>query len=198
MNDAHNGTAVMFRQFLYINPLVRIFEFVIGVCTFQLYEKFAAKKWHGRIGGSFTLLEILAVVLILSEIILLPLLFKHCIIHPYQNPIFYWIKYCGGAFFYAFLILLLAMEKGRISKFLSRPSLVLLGNLSYSIYLTHWIILSLYTSCKSNFSMYPIWLNFGLYLLVVIGVSYLNYSLVESIFRKKIVLFGERILCRIK
>jgi peptidoglycan/LPS O-acetylase OafA/YrhL len=187
--------SLIFQRYLYINPLARIFEFVTGMLVFLAYQKIATKKPNYKLS---TMFEILAITLVILEVVLVPILSKHYFIHPYKHPSIYWLRHCGGAPFYSILILVLAIGKGAVSKILSTPIFVKLGDISYSIYLLHWIILSQFISYKTWFSPDFVWLGYPYYCAVVLAMAYLNYTFIETFFRRKIVLLGEMVLCRIK
>jgi peptidoglycan/LPS O-acetylase OafA/YrhL len=191
----HTSTSTIFQRYLYINPLARIFEFVIGMLTFSIYQRIRTKD----IGYSMsTLFEILAISLLVLEVILAPLLIKHCFIHPYKHSYVYWLRYCGGAPFYSFLILILAIGKGAVSNILSRPFFVKLGDMSYSIYLLHSIILSQFLLYKDELFFHSSFLNYSCYCMCVLALAYLSYTFIEIIFQRKIVSLGEKALCKIE
>jgi peptidoglycan/LPS O-acetylase OafA/YrhL len=195
--NTHTSTSAIFNRYLYINPLARIIEFITGMWVFGIYKKMTPSRISKNTDLQFTVLEILAVSAVLMEIVLVPLVVKFCLIHPYKNPFVYWFRYCGGAPLYAQLILALSIGRGAISRILCHPLLVKLGDLSYSVYLLHWIILSVYDSHSSVFVNCPQWLAFIFYSLIVLGLAYLNYTFVETVFRRRILWLGKRALCRL-
>ncbi len=191
----HIPTSIVFQRYLYINPLSRIFEFVSGMFVFGIYQRIKIK----HIGyGLSTLIEILAISLVILETVLVPLLIQHCYLYPYAHSYIYWLRYCGGAPFYAFTILALALGKGTISRILSQPFLVKFGDISYSIYLLHSIVLSQFLVYKNWLLFSSPLLNYLGYWIVLLVLSYLSYMYIETIFRREIVLLGERALCKIK
>ncbi len=105
---------------------------------------------------------------------------KYCFGNPVKESLIYWLRFSGGAPFYAILILALAIGKGAISRLLSTPTFVKLGDISYSIYMFNWIILREYTMYKNSFLNVPAWVSWCFYLLVVLATAYCNYTFIET------------------
>ncbi|WP_461136503.1 acyltransferase family protein [Spirosoma lituiforme] len=89
-------------------------------------------------------------------------------------------------------ILIFSFEAGALSRFLKNKTFITLGQLSYSIYMTHAIIAITFELIVSNFrveSQVYITLFLFLYLSTIILVSHYTYNSIEfkykNIFRKK-------------
>lgn len=89
---------------------------------------------------------------------------------------------------FALLILSTASDQGPLARVLSSPLLLLLGTLSYSLYMTHWIVYRLYWMYGSyvfaDFASYynPIniyLLKVCLLLALTFGLSWLTYHKIE-------------------
>jgi len=78
-----------------------------------------------------------------------------------------WLAHSGSAPVFSLLILVLALEKGYISRFLSLPFLVLLGEISFSIYLSHYVLLKYYLVLQQH-----------IFAHVPLGIAYIGYWIV--------------------
>ena len=110
---------------LYINPFMRIFDFILGIyiCKTWLHLKDKVIKLN------FNLLEIGSVVILFAFVYLsvyFPL--------SYRYSIYYWIPI-------SILLVTFAFQKGIISKVISKRIFVLLGEASFCFYMIHvqWI-----------------------------------------------------------
>ncbi len=160
---------------LYINPLVRIFEFITGMMTAQLFTRVRPMvKESAPVAGTFA--EVVAFVLAIGFMFATVPLSEACA--PFVGV--------GGAFWlknsvvplaaFNFLILVTAFGRGVVSKFLSTPPMVLLGDISYAVYLVHYPLL-MYRRCflpqeNSLFSLVA-------FLSVLLIISHLLFVIVE-------------------
>ncbi len=191
---AHISLSEIYQRYLYINPLARVFEFVTGMAIFLLYVQLKGKEPSSKL---LTVFEILIISAIILEVVFISAFMKHYFIHPYTHPYFYWLRYCGGVLFYAALILILALGKGLVARMLSNSFFVKLGDISYSVYLVHWSILSIFLLHKNDIFQNLLWLNTSCYCIAVLTAAYFNYTFIETVCRWKIVSLGEKLLCRI-
>ena len=78
------------------------------------------------------------------------------------------------------LILAVGLERGYISKFLKLPVLVLLGEVSYSVYLLHYPILLWYLQNRMLFLTMPRIFRYGGFWAVLVGLSALAFFFLEK------------------
>ncbi len=121
-----------------VNPLCRLFEFSLGMATCLAYRRFNTRLQWSK--GTATLLEALS-LLSIAAFVMVPRLLPAMENHYWWNPVRIWIDFAGGAPLYAINIFIFARERGAISKFLTNKFAVLLGELSFSIYLFHLPVL---------------------------------------------------------
>ena len=121
---------------VYINPLARMIEFVLGMTIASAWR---AKGQYLKLGkATGTIVELTALILTVAGIHYSLLLSYSPTLKMYCGDAFsYWISSSGSAPLFGILIFVLSMEKGIISKMLSLPAVVALGEISYSIYLVH-------------------------------------------------------------
>jgi peptidoglycan/LPS O-acetylase OafA/YrhL len=160
---------------LYINPVVRIFEFITGMMTAHLFARIRpAILKAGK--GLATVIEIIAFALAIG------FMFASLPIANAAQPFVgdagvFWLKNSIvplAAF--NFLILVTAFGKGLISKFLSLPPMVLLGDISYAVYLVHYPLL-MYRRCylPQENTLYSL----IAFLVVLLIISHLLFVIVE-------------------
>ncbi|MDZ4834475.1 MAG: acyltransferase [Candidatus Melainabacteria bacterium] len=164
---------------LYINPLVRILEFITGMMTARLFIRLQSKLTPPEtvrsqaIGtGIETFAFALALMFMLTSIQL-----SQATVPIIGTAGAFWLKNSMlplAAF--NFLILVMACGRGLISKFLTIPLMVLLGDISYAVYLAHYPLL-MYRRCflPQENSMYSL----VAFLAVLLILSHLLFIIVE-------------------
>lgn len=153
-------------MFIGINPVIRLSDFIVGILSFQLYGKLKIyceklKFYH------YNLLEFFAVIILFAS-----LTFAHHINYYQLFPLF-WVTM-------VIFIITMSYSKGVLAKILSQNFLILLGEISYSIYMTHYLILTVLTSFFRDsfiFSNRPIFISS--FLAITIIFSYFTYKIVE-------------------
>ncbi|MCX5515309.1 acyltransferase family protein [Kaistia algarum] len=127
---------------LYINPLARLFEFVLGMCIALLFNRLRSGWQPGR--RIATAMEVAVLLLFAANAWLI----QPMAIWVFQNispSAAVWIIHGGGiCLSTALLILVFAFQKGWLSAMLLKKPLVLLGEISFSIYMIHQILLRSY------------------------------------------------------
>jgi peptidoglycan/LPS O-acetylase OafA/YrhL len=151
---------------LYINPLSRLFEFVLGMSTAHLWKMYGKRIKLSRL--SHSLLEICALCgVMLSLYYSLPLL---AAVYGFIGPVVYeYLCHTLSALPIAALIFVMALQKGILSSLLKFRPLVLLGNASFAMFLFHQIILRFYFAHAEYFHPLPIpllYLFFWIFLIL--------------------------------
>lgn len=124
-----------YHQIFYINPLVRIFDFIIGIIIFNIYQVCLKKQ----VKPNHNLLEISAVSLLVIFFIGHPWIPKVA-----RYSFYYWIPM-------SYLIFSFAFQKGKISKLLSKNIFMHLGEISFGFYMFHYLILQYFLSLNNKF-----------------------------------------------
>ncbi len=160
-------------NFVYINPLFRAVDFVLGIA---LYRLFLYLKTFQIVVSSAnaTFIEILSLALIVV------FLFIYDRIPPlYSIASFYWIPSL------LFILIFTFSEKdwgGQISKLFSFKLFVYLGSLSFPIYVFHHTVICWYRTL--NFDLSSQYLHSVLLLMFIILLAYLYNSLLEHKIRR--------------
>lgn len=154
---------------IYIHPLSRIFEFVLGIASYRLWQMYIRPSVDTYFGCS--LLEVSALVVFILYLFYHPYLVHTAYMYSTWSTV-EWISHSGTCFVSAFLIASFANGKGAIGRILSSKLVVLLGNISFSVYLTHQIILNAINIHMRNFELTKTMIGFAIYFTVVLIASY--------------------------
>jgi len=176
---------------LYVNPAMRLFEFTVGIAIYFLH-RVLEPAWKSQTTAQSTCLEVVAVVGVGVALNL-------CFFLNSTSGITSWIGLGGQAYLqqegasiaFAFLILAFAMNKGVLARLLSLPFFVLLGEISFSLYLVHTSVLKYFEPYEGIVGVHrSAW--YVKYWLVCLGLSLLMHVSVERPMRRMIVGVYER------
>lgn len=91
---------------------------------------------------------------------------------------------------YAAMILALARYDGGPSRWLSRPVILFLGEISYSLYLFHQLIIRWHSDHLAAFAGVPVWVQYAGVWAASLSISAVCYLLIEKPGRRMIVALG--------
>ncbi|QQR58534.1 MAG: acyltransferase [Candidatus Melainabacteria bacterium] len=173
-----NNEALSLQALIGVNPLVRIFDFCLGVVCAQIFSK-CKFEWNQI---QATIFEIAALALALWIILnTAPIASSAEHLPNISKAGAYWLRESGlVAIPFALLIYTLAHQKGLLAKILSAPLLVQLGEISFAIYLLHFPLLKWFYQHIPQVRSIT---DFGLYLTILFCSSYLSYKLWERPWR---------------
>ena len=159
---------------LYEFAPARLFEFTVGMCGAFLW-----RAMHQNVNSGSRLLWTLAEIVAIASVVA-----TSRMIYLYRDssislsPAGWWFGSFSITLPAIILITVMAFQKGAVSSFLAVKPFVLLGEISYSFYLFHSIILYVI------FFKYPLaaptWILFVLSLAATLIVSYLVWWLIET------------------
>ncbi len=160
---------------IYINPMSRIFEFILGMTVALAYYKLKDSRISVL---QISLLEITALLLIFISLSYSEQLALKA------EPIIglagqYWVRYSSTCFLFAYLILLVSMQKGIVSRLLSHKILVMLGEISYSLYLIHDIFMQYFNKHHHWAVTHHTVESYATYWVIILGLSYLMWKYIE-------------------
>ena len=163
---------------IYIHPLARLGEFVLGMLAARLFLTPVGGIWRARLkrwrwSGW---LEVVGVMgLFLFNVGLQSLLLRWSI--PLSLLLRHWL----GAAGLAGLILVLACEGGGLSRGLRWAPLLLLGEISYSLYLFHRLVLQVVVNAHPMvLAWMPTVLRFPAVLLASLVISFAAWNWLEK------------------
>jgi peptidoglycan/LPS O-acetylase OafA/YrhL len=156
--------AASISEIITINPLGRVFEFSLGMAAWVLWDRYIRSVHLTAVTA--TILEALILAAALAwcfdgywkATVLLPMALQPCF---------------GPAWAFAIVIIVLASGRGWIGKFLSTAPMVLLGEVSFSIYMLHQIMMKIYFS-HGSIDQPPI-----VFFAPLIAISTAAYFLIE-------------------
>ena len=194
------GNSVSMHELMYVSPLSRVFEFSLGIGAFAL-----ARRWHinlraGEAAAGASSFKLRLVFTIMEVAVLLIGLFvayrstrissflagaMDTLLPGLKAPLNLWLMHGGSvALVFALMIIVFSFGRGLLSKVLSWPLLVYLGEISFSVYLSHRLLLHYY---YNHFATVDGAMPIAVYWLVLLSVSHLLYVFVECPCRSLIV-----------
>lgn len=169
---------------LYVNPLARLFEFVLGMGAAWLWRKSHANLHFGVIAG--TLIECALVLLMLESSYVVRQLGAWANV-KFGFAAAQWLGQGGGmAPSFAALIFVIALQKGFVSRILGSRVGVFLGEISFMIYLTHYVLLRAYIMRIESFSTWPGEALLACYMAILFSLSWMLWQFYEKPMRKYI------------
>lgn len=177
---------------VYINPLARLFEFTLGIATAHLWMGLRDRVRMPRLAGTAVELAVIWVAFSFGthtgpwSLLLQPLPFV-----GFGGLV--WLVNGGIVVLpLAVLVLVFALEIGWLSRLLAFAPLVLLGEISYSIYLTHATFLGYYITHQELFRALPDDWLWPAYWVVVVAACFVFWSLIELPCRRAIMAWYDR------
>lgn len=177
---------------IYIHPFSRLLEFTIGMMTALAFVKLAPRLNLGRVTTTCLEVGILGVIVVAN--VTSPAL--RIAATPFiGEPAAYWLQNSGVAIpGIALLFLILSTEKGFLSKILSAPFLVMLGEISFGMYMLHVVLLA---HRDINFPYANSLTDCILFLVTLMVAAHLMWQCFERPVRKAIMTAGAEVLRRI-
>lgn len=174
----YDGTARIDVQGLVMtNPLVRVFEFILGMCATLLWQR-AKAPLATLSGGAWAAIELLFVSLLVANMsVLAPVL---ALLLPSGAASGFWIGAClSPALATAPLLIVLSSSRGPIARLLSSKPLVYLGDVSFAIYLTHTLVIARFVQSGGLLSGIPTIATWVLFVAVVLLTASIAHFAVE-------------------
>lgn len=174
---------------LYINPLARMPEFLLGILAAHLWIKYKHYLPCGTVKGS--LIECLVILMVFINLYYYDKISESVIkLIPLSIAAEFQIWIATGiltSLSFMLMIMILAQSNGIISKILSMRMSVLFGEISFAMYLLHIFIYQIYVSNFHLFGTFSNKTRFTAYWLVLLSCSYLFWRFIEHPLRNLIV-----------
>ena len=174
------------------NPLSRLLEFATGVGCGFLYFRFPQMQaernwWRDTIFELVTLVSVVAFFLFGERVGL----YSASLID--QFPTFaFWYRFAGAFPIFALLLLVFSRTRGWFTDRLSAPWIVYLGEISFSFYMVHRVVMLLLGRIELSREPVALLAGCGLSFFASLLVASVLFHLVEIPFRKLIVDAVER------
>ncbi len=160
-----------------VHPLARFFEFACGMCAAQLWM---SKRQRVDIGRTVaTALEIAAAIFVVSSVVGFQYLATALEGQLWPDAVTLWIHFGASAIPFAVLIYVLALERGYLSRLLSLPFLVILGEVSFAMYMLHQVVLRVMGAHGLVAPPGYAWPMFALFCVFIVGLSYAVWVVLE-------------------
>lgn len=158
----------------YFFPLFRIIDFLLGILLYEIYLNL--KKNNKILLKYATVLELLTV-----SIFILFFSFHNAIPLAYRYSCYYWLPI-------ALIILIFSFQGGDISKLLSGKYFIYLGEISYSFYMLHILVIYYFSQLNNSYRLFENYYLFNILLLVFsIFISAVSFEIIEKPFNKYII-----------
>jgi peptidoglycan/LPS O-acetylase OafA/YrhL len=160
-----------------IFPPSRLSEFVIGMAAGLLFLRRKNFEFSHVI-----LFEVLSMALFVGLTFGLAPLLYHM-----DTPLQVCVLKNSAALLFAVLLFTFALRAGGLSKLLGWAPLVVLGEISYALYLIHDTFCRWLRVTQPNFPFTSTWIGFVVFAALVSGVAFISYILIERPWRSAIV-----------
>jgi peptidoglycan/LPS O-acetylase OafA/YrhL len=184
-SDTYTGATYF--GFMHIDPLARLFEFVLGICAALLWQRI-----RSRLGSNlvfWTLAELCVIVLFFLYIRYVLLVYPSTAGYA---PASHWLSIVGIAPMSALVLIIMADAQGFIGRALSTKPMVFLGEISFSVYMLHQVLLRAYIENAELFSFIPQDMKYPLYWTVLLTLCSAVYHGIETPARRMIVSAADR------
>jgi peptidoglycan/LPS O-acetylase OafA/YrhL len=173
---------------VYIGPIANLFLFSLGMATCLGWRRFAPTLRLTLVSG--TVLELAALALAIWTIYSTRTVSMIAYgAAPWIGPAGqFWLEQNGLSWIsFPLLIFVLAMERGLVSRLLSLPACVLLGEMSYSVYLVHQPLLRWSAYARDTLTGVPNELLLAIFWLATLSLSWLLWRVIERPSRRLLV-----------
>jgi len=171
-----------YRSIVHLNPLLRLLEFATGMGVGMLPHLRQRLNPSVGFGWHDVWAELLAIGLVLGASYVL---LNHWIGNAFagldfNSPVIIaWTRFSAFTVVFAAVVAIFASSKGPVAWLLSRRPMVFLGEISFSLYMIHQIVISVWVVNFAGVTQPPTWLS----LVSILGISGLSswclYRLVE-------------------
>ena len=150
-----------------INPFLRISDFLIGILIFKIYERKLFESWFRKVStASIIEISTIAVFVVFFS-------FRDEIPGGYKLSSYYWVPM-------SLIILVYSYQRGMISKFLSHRLLILLGEISFSFYMLHALLMRYLLALERRLQIVQNhYIMLVIIFVIIIISSYIVYRLFE-------------------
>ncbi len=170
---------------MYINPVSRLFEFILGIAAARVWLHWASWLNDGRWKAS--LLQVFAlglVALAYTQAFPISALAEDWLGAPFAM----WLQKGGlTCLFSAFLIFSLAANRGIAYRLFALPPLVYLGKISFALYLSHQILVRVYVRRQDQFVNWNDTVGQLAFVMLAIAVAAVLHHLVEEPCRRWVI-----------
>jgi peptidoglycan/LPS O-acetylase OafA/YrhL len=165
-------------QYVYVSPYARVFEFILGMCIYLLWQRARTATWLGP--AICTVGELVALCVIVALLRWSVVAYRD--VTPWVGPAgAYWVLSVGPTFIgFGALIFFVALGRGYVARLLSHGMLVLLGEISYAVFLVHAsLVVWVYGKESTSAWAVPHTISYIGIWVTTIALSYLIWRFIE-------------------
>lgn len=155
------------------NPLARIFEFSVGISTYEFISKSKRRFWSG------TLLELGAIALAFLTVATTPTV-AYFVGAKLGLHLTWWLCNCASFWTFAILIGVCFCQEGAVSRLVASKPIAYLGEISFALYLVHQPVILYLARHAPWFHQLPLPMQIILFTVIVLGFSAGLHHLVEK------------------
>lgn len=167
-------------SYIYTNPLVRIFEFIVGIGAYFVYNHL--KQYVVELSDiNFTCVEVFLIILSFIIMACGGLLYEYeRTTEVFGNGFANWLRYSSNVATFFMIVIVFAFSRGLISKILSWSVFEFLGKASFCLYMIHFTPSYL---LKLHYTEMQLLFPHGLHIIFVIAMllyACFMYKFVET------------------
>jgi len=161
---------------LYINPFARLFEFTTGMVAYSAFQNLqsVSRKLDDVV---FTFVEILVIILAGYSIV------SHAslvFLAPYfQGTGMQWLGHASDVLIFPFVVFVFAFGRGWLSRFFGNPPMILLGEISFSVYLVHATVFGFYSRNWQIDHTSPDYLGLVICVAATLALAFMIWAVIE-------------------
>jgi peptidoglycan/LPS O-acetylase OafA/YrhL len=172
------------------NPLARLFEFTLGMSAAALWNRYRNRIEHTN-AMVWKLIEVMSIAAVVSYIAYIRIPASGFFVHLLPGNFTNWWGHVDTSALFALVIVVVASGVGWVSSALGSAPLVFLGEISYSIYMLHQIMIK-FLAHHGLISWVPDKLQFFTLAALLVVLSAVSYLLVERPMREAIARLASR------
>jgi peptidoglycan/LPS O-acetylase OafA/YrhL len=171
---------------VYINPASRILEFSIGILACHIWLSNNARLDSIPFFWATVLELITLLVAFMSMSYLAHALWSAYLSGDISGSFYKWLSSAGTSPIFAAIAVAFAMQRGLVSTMLTWRPFVLLGELSFALYMCHQILFRSLASGGTLAAFGPMLWQYVAYWVMALGLSFWLFKLVEQPCRRSI------------
>jgi peptidoglycan/LPS O-acetylase OafA/YrhL len=155
---------------IYANPIVRGFEFCLGVSTWVVWDRYIKRPRLSA--GTWTAIEGFTIAATIAWLYFAVGALSNAIQHETLRALF---NENGSCCVFAILIAVIASGRGWFGKALSRKPFIFLGHISFSIYMLHQILMKMFFTWNQAQTVSPL-----AFLAALLFIASATYIMIEA------------------
>lgn len=160
-------------MYIGISPFFRLPDFIVGIFSYKIY-KWAKPKFNNLSLLSTSVIEVVSIVILVSSLYLFSGMDYYRVF-----PIF-WLPM-------VIFIIVMSLSTGVFSKIISHKVLIYLGEISYSIYMSHYLIITVATTYLRDSIIFKNRISALIFIVLATTIiSSISYHLIEMKLGKKL------------